>query len=238
MLTSTEIVGIYGIAAKLVLLVYFPMMAFAVIIPPLISSIHASGNIHELRKMVSESTRWILSMAMPIILILSLEGKYILKYVYGLEFASGYVPLLILILGQLIKSCAGLIGVILQMTGEHRIYMKITIIWGIINIILNMVLVPHFGMIGAATATAFCLSMIDIICIIVIHKRLSVLTLAKGLKFDIVFIIIVAAIYVIFNYSGFYIGQHLLLFVALTVYLWKTVSNHDIPWRLLIAKSK
>ena len=138
MFTSTDIVGTYGIAAKLVLLVYFPMMAFSVIIPPLISSIHATGNLDELRRMVSESTRWILSMAMPIMLILALEGKYVLKYVYGTEFVSGYVPLLILVFGQLIKACAGLIGVILQMTGEHRVYMRINIFWGIVNIILNV----------------------------------------------------------------------------------------------------
>jgi len=238
MFTSTDTVGIYGIASKLVLLVYFPMMAFAVIIPPLISSIHASGNLDELRKMVSQSTRWILSMAMPIILILSLEGEYILKYVYGPQFTAGYVPLLILVTGQLIKSCAGLIGVILQMTGEHKMYMKITIIWGIINIILNIILIPRFGMIGAALSTAVCLSMVDIICIFLIHKKLSVLTLAKGLKFDIIFIALISATYLLLNYGGLYLWQHILVFVALFVYIWKSISNHDIPWRLLITKYK
>jgi O-antigen/teichoic acid export membrane protein len=238
MLSSTETVGIYGIAAKLALLVYFPMMAFAAIIPPLISSIHASGNLDELRKMVSESTRWILSMSIPIILVLSLEGKYILKYVFGPEFVAGYVPLLILVLGQLIKAGAGLIGVILQMTGEHKIYMKVTIISGILNIILNIVLIPRFGMIGAAIATAFCLSMIDIISIFIIHKRLSVLTLARGLKFDIMFIALVSIIYLLFSYNNLYLGHHFLLIGALTVYLWKSIYNHDIPWRLLLGKYK
>lgn len=236
MFKSTEIVGIYGIATKLVLLVYFPMMAFSAVIPSLISSIHASGDIHELRKMVSESTRWILSMAMPIILILAIEGKYILNYVYGHEFAAGYIPLLILVTGQLIKASAGLIGVILQMTGEHKVYMKVNIFWGVLNIILNLLVVPRYGMIGAAAATAFCLSMVDIMCIFIIHKRLSVLTLAKGIKFDIVFTAVITAVYFLFNYSEFYIGHHLLLFVALAVYLWKSLVNHDIPWKLLIGK--
>ena len=238
MYMPTEIVGIYGIAAKLVLLVYFPMMAFNAIIPPLISSIHASGNSDELNNMVSESTRWILSMAMPIILILVIEGKYILEYAYGQEFTVGYVALLILIFGQMIKAGAGLIGVILQMTGEHKIFMKINIFWGIINIILNIMLIPRFGMIGAAAATAFSLSMVDIICIYIIHKRLSLLTLAKGLKFDIVFIAVVAGVYALSSYFDFTFGHHLLLVVALTVYLWKSIVNHDIPWRMLIAKHK
>ncbi len=236
MFKSTEIVGIYGIATKLVLLVYFPMMAFAAVIPSLISSIHASGDLAELKKVVSESTRWILSMAMPIILILIIEGKYILKYFYGPEFTAGYVVVVILTIGQMIKAGAGLIGVILQMTGEHKVYMKVNIIFGILNIILNILLVPRYGMTGAAAATAFCLSMVDIISIFIIYKRMSILTLAKGIKFDIVFIAVVTAVYFLFNYSDFYIGHHLLLFVAITVYLWKSISNHDIPWKLLIGK--
>jgi O-antigen/teichoic acid export membrane protein len=238
MFKSTEIVGIYGVAAKLVLLVYFPIMAFAAVIPSLISLIHTSGDIQELRRVVSESSRWILSLSMPIILILVLEGRFILKHFYGPAFEAGYAVLLILVLGQMIKAGAGLIGVILQMTGEHKVYMKINIIWGIMNIILNILLVPRYGMIGAATATAFCLSMVDIICIFVIRKRLSVLTLARGLKFDIIFIALVAIVYLLIAYYKFYPGQHLLLVCALMVYLWKAISNHEIPWRLLIDKYK
>ncbi len=236
--TSTETVGVYGIAAKLIILIYFPVLAFNAIIPPLISSIYSSGDIQELRRVVRESTRWILSMAMPIILILILEGKTILKYAYGPEFESGYVVLLILTAGQLVKAGTGLVGIILQMTGHHKIYMKINIIWGIINIVLNVLLVPRFGMIGAALATAICLSMIDISCIILIHKRLSIITLAKGLSFDIVFISIVIAIYLLINQMNYSLGQHLLLIIALTIYLWKSISHNDIPWKLLLVKYK
>ena len=63
MFKSTEIVGVYGIASKLVLLVYFPMVAFGAVIPSLVASIHSSGDLQELRRVVRESTRWILSIA-------------------------------------------------------------------------------------------------------------------------------------------------------------------------------
>ncbi len=236
MLSSAETVGIYGIASKLVLLVYFPMVAFGSIVPPIIASIHLSGNLQELRRIVRESTRWILSIAMPIILILLLEGRYILRYFYGSEFETGYIVLVILIIGQMIKAGSGMVGSMFQMTGEHKAYMKINIIFGIINIIMNLVLVPRYGMLGAAISTSFCLSMVDIISIFVIHKRLSVLTLAKGLNFDLLFITVVFGIYILLIQGNYYILQHVLLFVALTVYLIKSIYNHDIPWKLLSGK--
>jgi O-antigen/teichoic acid export membrane protein len=236
MYMPTNIVGIYGIVAKLVLLVYFPMLAFSAIVPPLIASIHASGNIDEFREMVSKSTRWILSIAMPIILLLMLEGKYILGIFYGPEFSAGYTALVILTSGQLVKAFAGLIAGVMMMTGEHKIYMKVTILWGILNIALSVLLVSRYGMIGVAAATAFSLAMVDIICIFIIKKRLSVLTLAKGMRFDVVFIVLVTVFYLIIYYSGYSLLNHVLLAISLAVYLWKTIANHDIPWRLLVVK--
>ena len=238
MYMPSEAVGIYGIAAKLVLLVYFPMLAFTAIIPPLISSVYSAGNKEELEKIVAESTRWILSMALPIILILLFEGKLILEYAYGQEFTAGYAALVILIMGQLVKAGAGLIGGILQMTGGHRIYMKVNIVWGIINIVLNILLVPRFGMIGAAAATAFSLSMIDVICIFIIKKRLSIWTFAKGAGFDLIFIVVVAASYLLVNFYQISAGKHLLLAAALIFYLIKSIYKNDIPWRIFFGKNK
>ncbi len=236
--TSTETVGIYGAAAKLVILVYFPMLAFATLVPSLISSIHLSGNHSELEKMVGESTRWILSMALPLILILVLEGKYILKYFYGEQFVAGYIVLLILSIGQLIKAGVGLVGILLQMTGEHKVYMKVNIFWGILNVILNVILVQRFGMLGAAIATTFCLSMVDIVCVYIIYKRLSLLTFARGLKFDFLFVTAVAIVYFLLSRINFYPGIHVLLIVSLMIYILKSLVNHDIPWRLLITEYK
>ena len=236
--TSTENVGIYGVTSKLVLLVYFPMMAFTAIIPSIVSSVHASGDQAELSRIVRETTRWTLSIALPIILILSIEGEFILKYFYGPEFAPGYIALLILTIAHMIKASAGLVGTVLQMTGGHKFFMKINIIGGIINVILNMVLVPRFGMNGAAISTAFCIVMIDIVCIFVIYRSLSIFTIAKGIKFDLAFIGIIVIIYSLTRYINFQSGPHILLGISLTVYLWKTLVNHDIPWRLLIPQKK
>lgn len=236
--TSTEDVGIYGVVAGLVTLISFSLGAFSAIIPPIMSSIHTSGDHNELRRVVRESTRWILSMSMPIVLIFVLEGDFILKYAYGERFADGYIALVILCIGQLINAGSGLVGWLLQMTGGHKTFMKITVFWGIINIILNIILVPHFGIIGAAISTAFCLSMVNIVSVWVIYNKLSVFTLAKGLKFDLVFAIVVAFFYFLFSYKSFYLGYHLLLISALIVYMWKSIVSGDLPLRHLLTKYK
>ncbi len=236
MLASTEDVGIYGVTAKLVTLIAFPLGALSAIIPPLISSIHTSGDLDELRKVIRGSTRWILSIAMPIILILILEGDVILKYVFGEKFVNGYTALLILTIGQVINTGSGLVGYFLQMTGGHKVYMKITIFFSITNVILNFLLVPRFGINGAAFSTAFCLAMINIVSVFVVYNRSSVLTLARGLGFDAVFCSAVVLLYFLCMYNSFDIGYHILLIASLTVYVGKSLVKNDIPWRLILAK--
>jgi len=229
---STDVVGIYGVASKLVILVYFPMLTFSALIPPLISSMYSKGDIHGLRNVVNESTRWILSMAVPLILILVLEGRFILRYLYGNEFEDGYWAMVILVAGQLIKASSGVVGYILQMTGGHKVYMKINIFCGILNIILDIILVQPLGMIGVAMATALCLSGVDIMGIFVIHKRLSIWSFARGLMFDIIFISAVSLIYVFVYYNN-YIWVHLLFVISLIIYLLKSIYNNDIPLRVI-----
>ncbi len=236
MLTSTEKVGIYGVTAKLAALIAFPLGAFSAIIPPLISSMHASGDLDELRRLVRESSRWIFSTAMPIILILILEGNFILKHFFGEKFVSGYTSLLILLIGQVINVGSGLVGYFLQMTGGHKWYMKIIIFFSITNIILNFLLVPRFGINGAALSTAFCLAMINIVSVFVVYKKMSVVTLARGLGFDALLCSAVVLLYFFFRYNSFDAGYHILLFVSLTVYIWKSLVKNDIPWRILLTK--
>ncbi|MDO8281330.1 MAG: flippase [Thermodesulfovibrionia bacterium] len=237
MYSSTEAVGIYGVAVKMCTFIIFTLYAFSTIMPPIISSLHASGDTKELRRVISESSRWILTSSMPIVLIFILEGDIILKYMYGSEFSSGYIVLVILSLGQLVNAGSGLTGWFLQMTGGHMAFMKITIFWGICNVILNIIFVPRFGIIASAVSTSFTLSMVNIMSVWLIYKKSSILTLAKGLQFDIVFIAVIASLYFILRINNVNAGQHYLLIAALVIYMWKSVACGDFPWRYLKTKS-
>jgi O-antigen/teichoic acid export membrane protein len=233
---EADSVGIYGVVERLVTIIVFALGAFSTIIPSIISSLHTSGDMDELRRVVRESTRWILTIAIPIVLVFVIEGKLILNHLYGEEYIGGYVALVILSLGQLINAGSGLVGYMLQMTGGHMIFMKITIFWGIVNIILNFILVPYFGIIGAALSTGFSLSMVNIVSVFVVYKKLDVFTIAKGLKFDILFILVVAAVYSILNYSDYLMGNHILLALALIVYGAKSIICKDMPVSLILER--
>ena len=236
MFMSTEAVGVFGVALRLVNLVIFSLRAFSTILPPIMSSIYASDDRNELRRVVSESTRWILSISMPIILILIFEGKLILEYAFGEGFEDAYIVLVILTAGQLINAGSGLVGLLLQMTGRHKIQLKLTLFWGVISIALSFILVPLFGITGAAIAIASCLAMTNITAVFIAYKRLSIVTLARGVIFDIVFIAVITGLYFFLSYNDLYWGNHIVLAFALIIYIWKSIVNGDLPDSLSLSR--
>lgn len=236
MLRSTEEVGIYGVISRLVVLISFSLGAFSTIIPSIISSVYSSGDSSEMQRVIRESTRWILTIAMPVVLIILIEGRMILKYAYGERFLAGYTALVILSVGQLVNSGAGLVGWLLQMTGGHRTFMKITIFWGILNVILDIILIRYFGIVGAALSTAFCLAMVNIVSVFVIRSKLSVITLARGVGFDVLFIFIISVLYLVILYNNIEMGSHLLLVISLIIYMTKSVIRGDLPVQYLLHK--
>ena len=73
---------------------------------------------------------------------------------FGGSFQAAYLPLVILSLSQLVSAASGAVGFMLGMGGQERLAARLTIIAGVVNVLLNALMIPAFGMVGAAVATA------------------------------------------------------------------------------------
>lgn len=86
--------------------------------------------------------------------VLIITTKILAGFLYGQEFyeAWKYVP--ILLISVIFGALSGFIGTIFSATKNSKIYAKSTIIGAVFNIILNIILIPLIGVMGAAIATA------------------------------------------------------------------------------------
>src|SRR5262249_56309992 len=73
---------------------------------------------------------------------------------FGPQFADGYEVMFILAAGLLARAAIGPIERLLNMLGEQRICAAVYAAAFAINLALCIVLIPSFGMAGAASATA------------------------------------------------------------------------------------
>jgi O-antigen/teichoic acid export membrane protein len=147
-------VGIYRVAAQLAAVVIFGMQAVAMIQGPHIAHLYANGDMQKLQQMITHSAQAILLIAVPVVIVIILFGEFIIRTVYGPAFEAAYVPLVILCVGQLVNASMGSVASLLNMTGHERDTTKSVLIGAIVNVVLNLSLVPVWGMTGAAVATA------------------------------------------------------------------------------------
>jgi O-antigen/teichoic acid export membrane protein len=95
---------------------------------------------------------------------------------FGEEFKTGSIALIILCFIHLINSAVGSVGIIMQMTGKQKQYQYIAIISLGINLLLNFILIPQYGINGAAIATAISLSLWNVSGCIYLKRKENIRT--------------------------------------------------------------
>lgn len=83
----------------------------------------------------------------------TLLGKFLINIVYGAEYVPSYKVVLILIIGAFPMALFKLLGVVLVSQGKRGMHFITLVISAAINIVLNIITIPHLGMYGAALAS-------------------------------------------------------------------------------------
>ena len=165
-------VGIYRVGVQGAGLAIFGLQVIIAVVSPQFSRMYAQGDTKRLQKLVTLSARLSLGASLPFICLFVFAGRDILLWVFGESYVDGYWPLAILSIGQLFNAAAGLLGFLLNMTGNEKD--TATILWSsvILNIVLNFLLVPTYGNVGAASASAFSMVMWNIGLMVLVNRRL------------------------------------------------------------------
>lgn len=167
-------VGIYRVAVQGAGLVAFGLQVANAVIAPQFARMYALGDTARLQQLVTASARVTLLIALPIALAFMIAGGDIAAWVFGQEFLRAHIPLALLAVGQLVNAAMGSVGFLLNMTGHEKITTRIMFMTAILNVILNLVLIPPFGMAGAAAATAFSLALWNVLLYRAVKARLGI----------------------------------------------------------------
>ena len=176
---NTTDAGIYAVASQLASIVTFAIMAANAIVAPLIASLYAQGHRAELQRLLTMTSRGVLAYALPVVAGLLLLGRWVLS-LYGPAFGAGYVSLLILSVGQLTIALCGSVGFLLTMTGHEQVATKVIGGSAALNVVLNLLLIPSLGLVGAAIATAIATAARSLILSIYVDRLLGLDATALG----------------------------------------------------------
>ncbi len=150
--STSESVGIYAAAAATSAQLRFGLYAISASFSPVISDLYHSGEHDHLQRLFTVTTRWVVILSLPLLIVLVLLAEPVMR-IYGPGFAAGSSVLILLSLSSFIGAGVGASGQLLQMSDNQNIVMANNIVIAVMNVGLNLWLIPEMGVMGAAIAT-------------------------------------------------------------------------------------
>jgi O-antigen/teichoic acid export membrane protein len=180
MWVSPEEVGVYSVAAQTAAILALILAAFATMCTPMFGEMAATHDLKRLQGLYATVARWTTACTVPLFCLFAVFGEEILA-LFGKRFAAGATAMVILALGQVIYSAVGLASTVLLMFGHSRKIMTNTILLALLLIGSNWLLVPRWGIIGAASAVALSNAAIGFINLWQVRSLYGVLPLGWNL---------------------------------------------------------
>ncbi|MFT5251329.1 MAG: O-antigen/teichoic acid export membrane protein [Flavobacteriales bacterium] len=142
-------VAFYALAVKLMTILSMIIVTVNITVSTKIAEYFSTKNNLEMCKILRNSSRLIFMLTLPVTILICMFSEDILGF-FGGDYVAAREALLILMIGQGICSVFGCAAVYLNMTGRQHIFQVILVLTVLINFALNRVLIPEYGMTGAA----------------------------------------------------------------------------------------
>lgn len=220
--TAAEI-GFYSVAQKIVGMLYIVGGLLPSAIFPAFYRIIHENNKERISSAISKTMIIVLMMALPFALGGIILGEQIIKLVFGASYVNAGPVFRILISSLLVIYPFSIFnGVILGFNKQAKMF-GYSIVATLVNIVLNAVLIPNYGIEGAAAATVFA-NALNVFFLWRVVKKINDFTILPDLKKVVMAVIGMAIITILLKYLGVIVVINIIIsgaFYFLLLYIFK-----------------
>ena len=173
---NAQTVKIYRACMQVVVAFDVIWTAFSAAAGPIFPVLIFERRFEQLRNTYLAAVHVATLLATPLFLLIVCNASDILG-ILGPRFTAGALPLSILAFGHLVKICFGSAAVLLIVGGRQRLEAINGVIAAVLNIVLNYLLIPRFGLLGAAVATGSSLVVLSFARLFQVRKAFPITVL-------------------------------------------------------------
>lgn len=178
---GTEQVALYNVVYPLATLLNTAMLAFSFIFMPVISELHSNEDIAGVNRMYQVVTKWVFVATLPVFLVMMTFPSQLISLTFGAKYADGGLVLQVLAVGFFVHTVAGLNRETAASIGRTRLLLYIDFGAAVVNTVLNLVLIPQYGPLGAAVATTVTYVLLNLALSTVLYSEISVVPLTRSI---------------------------------------------------------
>jgi O-antigen/teichoic acid export membrane protein len=151
---TSDVVGLYNAAYPIAQIIPIFLSSMIMIYVPISSQLYSKNRTEEMRRNYAVLTKWNLAATLPFFFVIFLFPEAMITSIFGSSYIQAGDALRILAIGGLVQVFFGPNAATLVVIGKTKLNMVDDIIGAILNVALNLVLIPAMGIIGAAVASA------------------------------------------------------------------------------------
>ncbi|MCB2200600.1 flippase [bacterium] len=179
LMTNAHLTGLFNVAFRGADLLALPHQSIVFVVAPTISKLYAAGKWKKLQMMVYKSAGVSVAFSTLFFLMLLLFREQFLS-IFGEKFLEASSAMMILALGDLVKTLVGPSGLVLTMTKRAPVAFYTAMVGAVIQVSANLVLIPRMGIEGAAIANAFGLNVRMILSAVMVYRYHGIHTSVFG----------------------------------------------------------
>jgi O-antigen/teichoic acid export membrane protein len=173
-------IGVYHVATRLVTLAVFVLAPVNAAFAPAIADLYHRGELDRVRALYRTSTGWVVRLSVPaFVALLVLPGD--LLALFGKAYPAGAAVTVVLAAGQLVNAATGPCGTLLNMSGRVTLNLLDNVVALVLNVGLNVWLIPAYGIVGAAVAWSVSLVVVNVARVLQVRRLVGVLPVTPGL---------------------------------------------------------
>ncbi len=163
--------GYYTTADPIARLPLIISLSVAAVILPAASEAASLKDQRLLENYITQSYRYVVLLVFPLCVGIAIFAQPLLSLLFGPAYIFGASALSILVVGMTFYTLFMVSSSIIQGIGYPRLPMIVLIIGTVINIVLNFLMVPRYGIVGAAVATTI---VAFLIMVVILWKTCSI----------------------------------------------------------------
>jgi O-antigen/teichoic acid export membrane protein len=178
---STEAVGVYNVVYPIAQLLTVALTSFGFLFMPIISELHADDAPAEMRRIYQVVTKWVFVATLPVFLVVALFSDMTIAVTFGSEYRPGATALTLLAVAYFTHAVAGPNANTLTAIGHTRLVMWDSVAVAVVNALLNLLLIPSYGYLGAGVATAISYVSLNLLYATQLYRATGIHPFSRGL---------------------------------------------------------
>lgn len=198
---SINDLGVYAAAQKPTTLLYMIPTFLYTSLLPFFSKFSVSDEKSKTQVLIRKSVTASLCVALPIVFCGIVVAEPLLNVVYGAEYSGAAVVFKILLLALLFVFPGTILSATLLADNKQNILLRSSVVGAVLNVSLDLILIPRFGIVGSAIATLIAQAGLNLIFFIEIGRHYKTVTFSDSFKIIISSILVALITFIMVSKS-------------------------------------